>query len=251
MFGPCFFAASVALDGWCSLIWLHRDSPHLFGIDNCFLSVDMQNKPCSVPSSVGTKGLECSPSTPTMNSYFYKFMINLLKRFSSERKLLEVRGAFIIRSVLGASLLPQPRVSSSRHARGRGSHGLSARPVCDGCRKREKPGEEAEKRGLRGRKKPRREGDAGSLEGQEAGRSLLSAAGSGRGVASKETGEPQGESGHPGGGQRIDSQEETEGQRTGRHSPCLLGRTTQGFLVVVGVATPCFPELEEGRACPL
>uniref|UniRef100_A0A3Q1MIG5 Protein VAC14 homolog n=1 Tax=Bos taurus TaxID=9913 RepID=A0A3Q1MIG5_BOVIN len=47
----------------------------------------------------GTKGLECSPSTPTMNSYFYKFMINLLKRFSSERKLLEVRGAFIIRSL--------------------------------------------------------------------------------------------------------------------------------------------------------
>ncbi|XP_059685562.1 protein VAC14 homolog, partial [Gavia stellata] len=48
-------------------------------------------------SSSGTKGLECSPSTPTMNSYFYKFMINLLKRFSSERKLLETRGAFIIR----------------------------------------------------------------------------------------------------------------------------------------------------------
>ncbi|NP_001075913.1 protein VAC14 homolog [Bos taurus] len=47
----------------------------------------------------GTKGLECSPSTPTMNSYFYKFMINLLKRFSSERKLLEVRGAFIIRQL--------------------------------------------------------------------------------------------------------------------------------------------------------
>ncbi|KAF6079889.1 VAC14 component of PIKFYVE complex [Phyllostomus discolor] len=46
-----------------------------------------------------TKGLECSPSTPTMNSYFYKFMINLLKRFSSERKLLEVRGAFIIRQL--------------------------------------------------------------------------------------------------------------------------------------------------------
>uniref|UniRef100_A0A2I3H357 Protein VAC14 homolog n=1 Tax=Nomascus leucogenys TaxID=61853 RepID=A0A2I3H357_NOMLE len=47
----------------------------------------------------GTKGLECSPSTPTMNSYFYKFMINLLKRFSSERKLLEVRGPFIIRQL--------------------------------------------------------------------------------------------------------------------------------------------------------
>ncbi|KAJ7426382.1 Protein VAC14 like protein [Willisornis vidua] len=47
----------------------------------------------------GTKGLECSPSTPTMNSYFYKFMINLLKRFSSERKLLEIRGAFIIRQL--------------------------------------------------------------------------------------------------------------------------------------------------------
>ncbi|XP_075290237.1 hydrocephalus-inducing protein homolog isoform X3 [Opisthocomus hoazin] len=50
-------------------------------------------------SNSGTKGLECSPSTPTMNSYFYKFMINLLKRFSSERKLLEMRGAFIIRQL--------------------------------------------------------------------------------------------------------------------------------------------------------
>ncbi|KAM6195140.1 protein VAC14 homolog isoform 1-T1 [Sarcoramphus papa] len=50
-------------------------------------------------NSSGTKGLECSPSTPTMNSYFYKFMINLLKRFSSERKLLETRGAFIIRQL--------------------------------------------------------------------------------------------------------------------------------------------------------
>ncbi|XP_040838337.1 protein VAC14 homolog isoform X2 [Ochotona curzoniae] len=47
----------------------------------------------------GTKGLECSPSTPTMNSYFYKFMINLLQRFSSERKLLEARGPFIIRQL--------------------------------------------------------------------------------------------------------------------------------------------------------
>ncbi|KAJ8346200.1 hypothetical protein SKAU_G00303930 [Synaphobranchus kaupii] len=34
-----------------------------------------------------------------MNSYFYKFMINLLKRFSLERKLLEIRGAFIIRQL--------------------------------------------------------------------------------------------------------------------------------------------------------
>ncbi|NXA41645.1 VAC14 protein, partial [Eudromia elegans] len=50
-------------------------------------------------SSSGTKGMECSPSTPTMNSYFYKFMINLLRRFSSERKLLETRGAFIIRQL--------------------------------------------------------------------------------------------------------------------------------------------------------
>ncbi|XP_059119990.1 protein VAC14 homolog [Peromyscus eremicus] len=46
-----------------------------------------------------TKGLECSPSTPTMNSYFYKFMINLLQTFSSERKLLEARGPFIIRQL--------------------------------------------------------------------------------------------------------------------------------------------------------
>ncbi|XP_071613182.1 protein VAC14 homolog isoform X2 [Heliangelus exortis] len=50
-------------------------------------------------STSGTRGLECSPSSPTMNSYFYKFMINLLKRFSSERKLLENRGAFIIRQL--------------------------------------------------------------------------------------------------------------------------------------------------------
>ncbi|XP_069073576.1 protein VAC14 homolog [Pleurodeles waltl] len=50
-------------------------------------------------SPTGAKGLECSPSTPIMNSYFYKFMINLLKRFSSERKLLETRGAFVIRQL--------------------------------------------------------------------------------------------------------------------------------------------------------
>ncbi|XP_023678505.1 protein VAC14 homolog [Paramormyrops kingsleyae] len=40
-----------------------------------------------------------TPSTPSMNSYFYKFMINLLQRFSLERKLLEIRGAFIIRQL--------------------------------------------------------------------------------------------------------------------------------------------------------
>lgn len=34
-----------------------------------------------------------------MNSYFHRFMVNLLKRFSSERKLLENRGAFIIRQL--------------------------------------------------------------------------------------------------------------------------------------------------------
>lgn len=43
-----------------------------------------------------------------MNSYFYKFMINLLKRFSSERKLLETRGAFIIRSEHPTSLTEAP-----------------------------------------------------------------------------------------------------------------------------------------------
>ncbi|KAM9502472.1 protein VAC14 homolog isoform 1-T1 [Salvelinus alpinus] len=42
---------------------------------------------------------DSSPSTPSMNSYFYKFMINLLKRFCLERKLLENRGAFIIRQL--------------------------------------------------------------------------------------------------------------------------------------------------------
>ncbi|XP_072519895.1 protein VAC14 homolog isoform X1 [Salminus brasiliensis] len=47
----------------------------------------------------GSKVADSSPSTPSMNSYFYKFMINLLKRFSLERKLLETRGAFIIRQL--------------------------------------------------------------------------------------------------------------------------------------------------------
>ncbi|MBN3285048.1 VAC14 protein, partial [Polyodon spathula] len=51
------------------------------------------------PSGFGSKGSDCSPSTPSMNSYFYKFMINLLKRFSMERKLLEMRGTFIIRQL--------------------------------------------------------------------------------------------------------------------------------------------------------
>nr|XP_057906250.1 protein VAC14 homolog [Doryrhamphus excisus] len=50
-------------------------------------------------SKPGAKTSESSPSTPSMNSYFYKFMINLLKRFSTERKLLESRGAFIIRQL--------------------------------------------------------------------------------------------------------------------------------------------------------
>ncbi|XP_006005344.1 protein VAC14 homolog [Latimeria chalumnae] len=53
----------------------------------------------SPSSTIGSKGMECSPSTPTMNSYFYKFMINLLKRFNIEKKLLETRGAFIIRQL--------------------------------------------------------------------------------------------------------------------------------------------------------
>uniref|UniRef100_A0A6Q2YJF3 Protein VAC14 homolog n=1 Tax=Esox lucius TaxID=8010 RepID=A0A6Q2YJF3_ESOLU len=48
---------------------------------------------------IGSKVGDSSPSTPSMNSYFYKFMINLLKRFSLERKLLENRGAFIIRQL--------------------------------------------------------------------------------------------------------------------------------------------------------
>uniref|UniRef100_A0A4W3IN35 Protein VAC14 homolog n=1 Tax=Callorhinchus milii TaxID=7868 RepID=A0A4W3IN35_CALMI len=49
--------------------------------------------------SARPRTLECSPSTPTMNSYFFKFMINLLKRFNSEKRLLEIRGAFIIRQL--------------------------------------------------------------------------------------------------------------------------------------------------------
>lgn len=52
-----------------------------------------------VPDKSTNKAMDSSPSTPSMNSYFYKFMINLLKRFSLERKLLENRGAFIIRQL--------------------------------------------------------------------------------------------------------------------------------------------------------
>lgn len=52
-----------------------------------------------VPDKSTNKAVDSSPSTPSMNSYFYKFMINLLKRFSLERKLLENRGAFIIRQL--------------------------------------------------------------------------------------------------------------------------------------------------------
>lgn len=52
-----------------------------------------------VPEKSSNKAMDSSPSTPSMNSYFYKFMINLLKRFSLERKLLENRGAFIIRQL--------------------------------------------------------------------------------------------------------------------------------------------------------
>ncbi|XP_074055335.1 protein VAC14 homolog [Macrotis lagotis] len=64
--------------------------------------LDLQAPTCNKASLLGPpgpRGLECSPSSPTMNSYFYKFMINLLKRFSSDRKLLESRGAFIIRQL--------------------------------------------------------------------------------------------------------------------------------------------------------
>ncbi|XP_072225592.1 protein VAC14 homolog [Leuresthes tenuis] len=62
------------------------------------LRVPEAPKPGQQPST-GSKAVDASPSTPSMNSYFYKFMINLLKRFSLERKLLENRGAFIIRQL--------------------------------------------------------------------------------------------------------------------------------------------------------
>lgn len=52
-----------------------------------------------------------------MNSYFYKFMINLLKRFSSERKLLEARGAFIIRSEHPTEAPEQPWDGWDRNGR--------------------------------------------------------------------------------------------------------------------------------------
>ncbi|CAL8273705.1 unnamed protein product [Lota lota] len=56
-------------------------------------------KPGYHTPSGGSKAVDSSPSTPSMNSYFYKFMINLLRRFSLERKLLENKGGFIIRQL--------------------------------------------------------------------------------------------------------------------------------------------------------
>ncbi|KAG8437286.1 hypothetical protein GDO86_008114 [Hymenochirus boettgeri] len=77
--------------------------------DTVDLSTGMSELHVRTPSKVTQtngsvpRGLECSPSTPTMNSYFHRFMVKLLKRFSSERKLLETRGAFIIRSTATAA----------------------------------------------------------------------------------------------------------------------------------------------------
>lgn len=62
------------------------------------LKVPESTKQSQQPNT-GPKAADSSPSTPSMNSYFYKFMINLLKRFSLERKLLDNRGAFIIRQL--------------------------------------------------------------------------------------------------------------------------------------------------------
>ncbi|XP_034749029.1 protein VAC14 homolog [Etheostoma cragini] len=62
------------------------------------LKVPEGAKPGQQPST-DSRVMDSSPSTPSMNSYFYKFMINLLKRFSLERKLLDNRGAFIIRQL--------------------------------------------------------------------------------------------------------------------------------------------------------
>ncbi|KAL7862863.1 hypothetical protein SRHO_G00118470 [Serrasalmus rhombeus] len=69
------------------------------GADKIELHVPDESKVGQQQLGVGSKGADSSPSTPSMNSYFYKFMINLLKRFSLERKLLESRGAFIIRQL--------------------------------------------------------------------------------------------------------------------------------------------------------
>ncbi|CAH7062129.1 Vac14 [Phodopus roborovskii] len=66
-----------------------------FRVSHSELRVPSSNR-ANLLNPPSTKGLECSPSTPTMNCYFHKFMINLLQTFSSERKLLEARGPFII-----------------------------------------------------------------------------------------------------------------------------------------------------------
>ena len=45
----------------------------------------------------GDLGDTPTPHQRLLNTYFTKFMINLLKLFSSDRQLLEERGSFIIR----------------------------------------------------------------------------------------------------------------------------------------------------------
>uniref|UniRef100_A0A3P9A2Z0 Protein VAC14 homolog n=1 Tax=Esox lucius TaxID=8010 RepID=A0A3P9A2Z0_ESOLU len=67
--------------------------------DSCDNSDNKLELQVPVAANASSKVGDSSPSTPSMNSYFYKFMINLLKRFSLERKLLENRGAFIIRQL--------------------------------------------------------------------------------------------------------------------------------------------------------
>ncbi|KAB5571617.1 hypothetical protein PHYPO_G00227090 [Pangasianodon hypophthalmus] len=69
------------------------------GANKTELHIPEGSKQAQKQLGAGSKVVDSSPSTPSMNSYFYKFMINLLKRFSLERKLLETRGAFIIRQL--------------------------------------------------------------------------------------------------------------------------------------------------------
>ncbi|XP_022539628.1 protein VAC14 homolog isoform X2 [Astyanax mexicanus] len=69
------------------------------GSDKTELHVPDGSKVGQHQLGMSSKVADSSPSTPSMNSYFYKFMINLLQRFSLERKLLETRGAFIIRQL--------------------------------------------------------------------------------------------------------------------------------------------------------
>lgn len=59
----------------------------------------LSTSPGSSAGSAAWKATDRSPLSPSMNSYFHRFMVKLLQCFGTEPRLLEHRGAFIIRQL--------------------------------------------------------------------------------------------------------------------------------------------------------